>query len=56
VKQGYTPHARTEYGIWALPNGDALYAAAVKEQTTTSLGQPKFTMGCARWRTSKRRC
>jgi uncharacterized protein (DUF885 family) len=37
VKQDYTPHGRTEYGIWALPNGDALYAAAVKEQTTTSL-------------------
>lgn len=37
VKQEYTPHGRTEYGIWALPNGDALYAAAVKEQTTTSL-------------------
>jgi uncharacterized protein (DUF885 family) len=37
VKQDYTPHGRTEYGIWALPNGDALYAAAVKKQTTTSL-------------------
>ena len=37
VKQDYTPHGRTEYGIWALPNGDALYAAAVKEQTTTNL-------------------
>jgi uncharacterized protein (DUF885 family) len=37
VKRDYTPHGRTEYGIWALPDGDALYAAAVKEQTTTSL-------------------
>jgi uncharacterized protein (DUF885 family) len=37
VKQDYVPHGRTEYGIWALPNGDALYAAAVKEQTTTNL-------------------
>lgn len=37
VKQDYTPHGRTDYGIWALPNGDALYAAAVKEETTTSL-------------------
>jgi uncharacterized protein (DUF885 family) len=37
VKQDYTPHGRIEYGIWALPNGDALYAAAVKEQTTTNL-------------------
>jgi uncharacterized protein (DUF885 family) len=36
VKQDYTPHGRTDYGIWALPNGDALYAAAVKEHTTTS--------------------
>jgi uncharacterized protein (DUF885 family) len=37
VKQDYTPHGRSDYGIWALPNGDALYAAAVKEHTTTSL-------------------
>jgi uncharacterized protein (DUF885 family) len=36
VKQDYTPHGRTEYGIWALPNGDAMYMEAVKEETTTN--------------------
>jgi len=37
LKQDYTPHGRLDYGMWALPNGEALYAAAVKEETTTNL-------------------
>ena len=36
VKKEYTPHGRTDYGIWAVPNGDAIYKAAVKEETTTN--------------------
>lgn len=37
VKQEYAPHGRTEFGIWAVPDGDAIYRAAVKENTTTDL-------------------
>ncbi len=37
MKDEYAPHGRTEFGIWAVPNGDAIYRAAVKEQTTTNL-------------------
>ena len=37
VKQEYAPHGRTEYGVWALPNGDAMYQEAVKSHTTTDL-------------------
>ncbi len=37
VKTDYAPHGRTEYGIWALPNGEARYRAAVKDETTTNL-------------------
>ncbi|HEY1555239.1 MAG TPA: DUF885 domain-containing protein [Kofleriaceae bacterium] len=33
----YVPHGRAEPGEWALPDGDARYAAAVRESTTTSL-------------------
>ena len=37
VKTDYAPHGRTEFGIWALPNGEARYRAAVKDETTTNL-------------------
>jgi uncharacterized protein (DUF885 family) len=37
VTEDYIPHGRTEPGVWALPDGDARYAFAVKESTTTSL-------------------
>jgi uncharacterized protein (DUF885 family) len=37
VRDEYAPKGRTEPGIWALPDGDAFYAARVKESTTTSL-------------------
>ena len=36
VKEEYAPHGRTEFGIWALPNGDAIYRDLVKENTTTN--------------------
>jgi uncharacterized protein (DUF885 family) len=35
VAKDYAPKGRTEPGLWALPNGDALYAFAVEQQTTT---------------------
>ena len=35
VKDEYAPNGRTEIGIWALPNGDAIYAFMVKRSTTT---------------------
>lgn len=37
VKEDYAPHGRTEYGIWSLPDGDARYRDAVRDETTTSL-------------------
>ena len=33
----YAPKGRTEYGVWALPNGDALYRHYIRRETTTSL-------------------
>ncbi len=33
----YAPKGRTEFGIWALPNGDALYRFDIRQQTTTSM-------------------
>lgn len=33
----YAPHGRTEYGIWAVPNGDASYRYAIRQETTTNL-------------------
>jgi uncharacterized protein (DUF885 family) len=37
VRNDYAPHGRTEYGVWALPDGAARYRYAVKTQTTTDL-------------------
>lgn len=37
VTEDYAPHGRSEPGIWALPQGDARYAFAVKQTTTTDL-------------------
>jgi uncharacterized protein (DUF885 family) len=37
VKEDYAPRGRTEFGIWAVPNGDAIYRDEVKENTTTNL-------------------
>ena len=33
----YIPHARTEYGIWSIPDGDAYYAFRIRQSTTTNL-------------------
>ena len=37
VRDDYAPKGRTEPGVWALPNGAALYAFDVKQSTTTEL-------------------
>jgi uncharacterized protein (DUF885 family) len=36
IATDYAPKGRTEPGLWALPNGDALYKFDVEQQTTTS--------------------
>src|SRR5262249_37737650 len=33
----YVPHGRSEVGLWSLPDGDARYAARVRDMTTTDL-------------------
>ena len=38
VRTQYAPHGRSEYGIWALPQGDARYRFDVRRMTTTDLG------------------
>jgi uncharacterized protein (DUF885 family) len=35
VARDYAPHGRAEPGIWALPNGDAIYRFDVEQMTTT---------------------
>jgi uncharacterized protein (DUF885 family) len=37
VRDEYTPHGRTEPGVWALADGDARYRYAIKRMTTTDL-------------------
>jgi uncharacterized protein (DUF885 family) len=37
VRDEYAPKGRTEPGVWALPDGAARYAYAVKQSTTTDL-------------------
>ncbi len=37
VRDEYAPHGRADFGVWALPDGDARYREAVKEMTTTDL-------------------
>jgi uncharacterized protein (DUF885 family) len=36
VRKDYAPKGRTEFGVWALPNGDARYRIAVRQNTTTN--------------------
>jgi uncharacterized protein (DUF885 family) len=38
VRTQYAPHGRVDYGIWALPEGDARYRFDVRQMTTTELG------------------
>ncbi|HEY1272946.1 MAG TPA: DUF885 domain-containing protein [Terriglobales bacterium] len=35
VKTEYAPQGRTDFGVWALPDGDARYRFAVRYMTTT---------------------
>ena len=35
VSKDYAPHGRSDFGIWALPNGDAIYRFDVRQMTTT---------------------
>jgi uncharacterized protein (DUF885 family) len=35
VREDYAPHGRLDPGVWALPDGDARYRFAVRQQTTT---------------------
>jgi uncharacterized protein (DUF885 family) len=37
VRDEYAPHGRTEIGTWALPDGAARYAFAVRRSTTTNM-------------------
>jgi uncharacterized protein (DUF885 family) len=37
VREEYAPRGRAEPGIWALPDGEARYAALVRRVTTTAL-------------------
>lgn len=36
VEKDYAPKGRVEPGLWALPNGEALYKFAIEQQTTTN--------------------
>jgi uncharacterized protein (DUF885 family) len=42
VRVDYAPSGRTDPGIWALPNGDALYRRAVRLMTTTNLTPEQY--------------
>ena len=37
LRDGYAPHGRTDIGLWALPDGAARYAFAVRRSTTTNM-------------------
>lgn len=37
LEKDYAPHGRTEPGVWALPNGDALYRYDIHVLTTTNM-------------------
>jgi uncharacterized protein (DUF885 family) len=37
VREEYEPNGRIDPGVWALPDGDARYRAAVGEMTTTNM-------------------
>ncbi|MGD0890693.1 MAG: DUF885 domain-containing protein [Terracidiphilus sp.] len=37
VRDTYAPAGRTDPGIWALPNGDALYRNAIREHVQTTM-------------------
>ncbi|MBC7978417.1 MAG: DUF885 domain-containing protein, partial [Myxococcales bacterium] len=37
LRDSYVPHGRKDLGIWALPDGDARYAAMIESTTTTKM-------------------
>ncbi|HXW16267.1 MAG TPA: DUF885 family protein [Terriglobia bacterium] len=37
LRTQYAPQGRTEYGVWALPDGDARYRFYIKQMTTTEM-------------------
>ena len=37
LRSEYAPRGRAEYGIWALPDGDARYRFDIKQMTTTEM-------------------
>jgi uncharacterized protein (DUF885 family) len=37
IAKDYAPHGRTDYGVWSLPNGDALYRFNISQETTTTM-------------------
>jgi uncharacterized protein (DUF885 family) len=37
VREDYAPHGREQYGVWSLPNGEALYRYAIEQYTTTTM-------------------
>ncbi|MGA3325709.1 MAG: DUF885 domain-containing protein [Terriglobia bacterium] len=37
LRTEYAPQGRTEYGVWALPDGEARYRLDVKQMTTTDM-------------------
>ena len=37
VEKTYAPAGRKDEGMWALPNGDALYRFSIRQQTTTNM-------------------
>jgi uncharacterized protein (DUF885 family) len=37
ISKEYAQKGRTEPGLWALPNGDALYRFRIRQQTTTNM-------------------
>ena len=38
VRTEYAPQGRSDYGVWAVPNGDAIYRFDIRQMTTTNLG------------------
>jgi uncharacterized protein (DUF885 family) len=44
LAKDYAPKGRTEPGVWALPNGNALYRFAVRQSTTTNVDPEQLTI------------
>jgi uncharacterized protein (DUF885 family) len=38
VRSEYAPNGRSDYGVWALTQGDAIYRFEIRRMTTTDLG------------------